>query len=179
MITITNLQFWMLLSFLPTYTILLSLLLLENKKIVKKNRSLLAENTKLINHPVNDTITEMANKISDLESAIWNLEEERDMILETLDRSGVKPSDLGDEEQPKFSDLIELVVEEDHDQTTDEQYASMAESLAEKREMEADRLKDEKAEKHIEEDCDQCCQDGPEVCNAFEQLDRVDTGKKY
>ena len=86
---------------------------------------------------------------------------------------------------------IELV-EEDADHPNDDAYASMAESIAEKKEMAADAIRDEAAVKHIEEDCDQCNQDGPEKCEVnmelvnknpdwVEQYDlgAVDTGKKY
>lgn len=101
-------------------------------------------------------------KITSLLLEIKNLNEELSEFLEDFD------PDV-DETNP------------DNDHPSDEQYASMAESLAEKREMEADRLKDEAAERHVEEDCDQCTQDGPEVCNQnlADQYDQIDTGKKY
>lgn len=101
---------------------------------------------------------------------------------------------------------IELV-EEDADHPSDDAYASMAESIAEKREIEVDRIRDEEMDcqmanedlinfqeiaSHIEEDCDQCNQDGPEKCEVnmelknptpdwVEQYDlgAVDSGKKY
>lgn len=56
-------------------------------------------------------------------------------------------------------------LEEDYVESLEEDYSRMAEHLACMREEEVDRLKEEALLSHIEEDCDQCCQDGPDKCS--------------
>lgn len=66
-------------------------------------------------------------------------------------------------------------LEEDYVESLEEDYSRMAEELACKREEEADRIKEEALLSHIEEDCDQCCQDGSEVCSV--KNDHIAHGK--
>lgn len=56
-------------------------------------------------------------------------------------------------------------LEEEYIEYLEEDYSRMAEELACKREEEADRVKEEAFLSHIEEDCDQCCQDGADKCS--------------
>ena len=108
MITISLVQFSLLIAILPAYGICLHFLLKRNKSLFKD----FSESLKTISK-LGGLVNDYENQIASLESTIWNLEEERDMILETLDRAGIKPADLGDEEQPMFSDRNELAIDEE------------------------------------------------------------------
>lgn len=125
MITLSYLQFGLLLAILPIYGICLFFLNKDRNNLLKENKELKHSYRELHNKSwdnlsaaaenqlLSNTIVDLNEKITELEGTIWNLEEGRDMLLETLDRAGIKPADLGDEEQPTFSDRNELVFDEE------------------------------------------------------------------
>lgn len=187
----TNLYFWYIVTFLlaGTCVFLMWVLRLQGKLITSLKQ------TGARNDVILSNFYDIKTKSDKLIDSLHAQLKHRDKVLEKL-KLDLKA--LG----------IELVdIEEEEDAPIDDVYASMAESIAEKREIEVDRIRDEEMDcqmaneeliifqeiaSHIEEDCDQCNQDGPEKCEVnmelvnknpdwVEQYDlgAVDTGKKY